>query len=135
MEQLIIFTNDAMERHENMPSHLNAARLKVIRDMTAQDFPDTHVIQTYPASEDDILFAHPQSHLDFVLDKTPFEGWSMIDSDTGMNNHSYDCALLSVGTAIQAMQSVIDGGSQTAFALSRPPGHHAIRHLHGILLF
>lgn len=126
MQYLTIFTNESMVGHRNMPDHPECpARLKIILEMIKNDFPDTPIENAYPASEELLLLAHPQSHLDFILDKTPFEEWSMIDSDTGMTPQSYDVALLSVGAAVQATQSVMGGETQTAFALARPPGHHA----------
>ena len=122
----MVLTNEEMRGHENMPGHPECpARLKVIMDMIRSDFPDTPVEHSFCASEDDVLLAHPQSHLDFVLDKTPFDGWGMIDSDTGTNQHTYNAALLSLGASIQAVRAVMDGDAQTAFALTRPPGHHA----------
>ncbi len=126
MKNLTIFTSDKMQAHQNASSHPECPeRLKVILDMVKQDFLDVPIETAYPIDESIILLAHPQSHIDFILDQTPFDGWSMIDGDTGMNQHSYDCALLSVGASVQAMRAVMDGETQTAFALSRPPGHHA----------
>jgi len=94
-------------------------------NMIHADFPDIPVEGVYPACESSLLLAHPQSHIDFILDQTPFDGYAMIDGDTGMNEHTYDSTLFSVGTTIQAVRAVMDGDTQTAFALSRPPGHHA----------
>ena len=36
-----------------------------------------------------------------------------------------DAALASVGCSIQAVDAVLDGDTRTAYALVRPPGHHA----------
>ncbi len=115
-----------MQGHENMPMHPECPqRLSVIMKMIAQDFPDVPIEDVYPADEDLILLAHPQSHIDFVMDKTPFDGFDMIDADTGANQYTFDCALLSVGAAVQATRAVVRGDTKQAFALSRPPGHHA----------
>ena len=110
-----------------MPDHPECpARLVKIMEMVEKDFPDIPVETAYPIDEQKLLLAHPQSYIDGILDKAPFDGeWSMIDSDTGMNEHSYNSALLSAGASVQAVQSVMNGEAQTAFALSRPPGHHA----------
>jgi acetoin utilization deacetylase AcuC-like enzyme len=42
-----------------------------------------------------------------------------------------DAHLVSAGSAITAAESVIKGETSRAFALSRPPGHHAMRVVHG----
>jgi histone deacetylase 6 len=41
------------------------------------------------------------------------------------NNESYDCALLSCGGAIEACSAVMERVVKNAFAVIRPPGHHA----------
>ena len=126
MNKLTIFTSDKMMAHQNAPYHPECpARLEVIMGMLHTDFSDIPLEDAYPADENTLLLAHPQSHIDFILDQTPFDGYAMIDGDTGMNEHTYDSALLSVGTTIQAVRAVMDDETQTAFALSRPPGHHA----------
>lgn len=117
-----------MAKHRNSPyDHPECPdRLHVIMDMILRDFPDIPVENTYPIAEDILLLAHPQSHIDDIQDRMPFDGeYSMIDGDTGLNEHSFDIALLSAGTCVQATAAVMNGDTQTAFALSRPPGHHA----------
>jgi len=126
MIPLAVFTNEKMMAHENMPHHPECPeRLSVIVDMIGHEFPEIEIEHSYPVAEDLLLLAHPQTHLDFILDNTPFDGHTVIDPDTHLCPQSYDMALLSVGTSIQAMRAVIDGEAKTAFALSRPPGHHA----------
>ena len=39
---------------------------------------------------------------------------------------SFDVALLAAGGAIRAVEAVVGGEAQSAFALVRPPGHHAV---------
>ncbi|HEX5692679.1 MAG TPA: histone deacetylase, partial [Roseiflexaceae bacterium] len=45
--------------------------------------------------------------------------------DTYTTSGSYDAALLAAGAAVAAVDAVADGRAQNAFALVRPPGHHA----------
>ena len=44
---------------------------------------------------------------------------------------STDSHLASAGGAIRAARLVLEGSEQRAFALVRPPGHHAMRVVHG----
>ncbi|MEM0217885.1 MAG: hypothetical protein QXM73_03945 [Candidatus Nezhaarchaeales archaeon] len=62
-----------------------------------------------PASENDVLFVHSPGHVDRVK----------------RLKHVYPIALLAVGGAIKAAQIALSG--EAAFALIRPPGHHASR--------
>ncbi len=49
-----------------------------------------------------------------------------LDPDTFTSPRTYDAALAAVGTALSAVEHVLDGtGPPRALALVRPPGHHA----------
>jgi acetoin utilization deacetylase AcuC-like enzyme len=50
-----------------------------------------------------------------------------LDPDTVVSPASWDAALAAAGCAIHATAVVAAGGARTAFALTRPPGHHATR--------
>jgi acetoin utilization deacetylase AcuC-like enzyme len=50
-------------------------------------------------------------------------GW--IDGDTFCGPDSVEIALLAAGAATAAVDAVLDGDHPHAFALGRPPGHHA----------
>jgi acetoin utilization deacetylase AcuC-like enzyme len=47
------------------------------------------------------------------------------DSDTCINQHSWDSAIYAAGSVIDAVDQVMSGEYNTAFCLVRPPGHHA----------
>jgi acetoin utilization deacetylase AcuC-like enzyme len=70
-----------------------------------------------PATEEDILLCHTREHLDRVR---RVEGVEWLDYDTVATETTLEAALLAAGTAVQA---ALEG----AFALVRPPGHHALR--------
>jgi len=50
-------------------------------------------------------------------------GW--LDVDTVMSPDSYQAAIYAAGGVIRATEAVMDGEVGSAFALVRPPGHHA----------
>jgi len=54
-------------------------------------------------------------------------GGGMLDPDTYVNAHSYEAALMAAGGLINAVEAVLLGQVDNAFALVRPPGHHALR--------
>jgi acetoin utilization deacetylase AcuC-like enzyme len=68
------------------------------------------------ARRDDLLRCHTPAHVERI-ELVEHEVWA--DPDTPVGATSYDAALLAAGTAIAAVE-------QDAFALVRPPGHHAL---------
>ncbi len=49
-----------------------------------------------------------------------------IEADTVVSRRSFDAALLAAGTALAAVDAVVQGVDQSALCLVRPPGHHAL---------
>ncbi len=89
-----------------------------------------------PASVAEIELAHGRMHIaalrglsDFLREDISAGGPTHyhIDSDTAINTHSYQAALMSAGAAISATDAVIAGELENAFCAARPPGHHACR--------
>jgi acetoin utilization deacetylase AcuC-like enzyme len=52
-------------------------------------------------------------------------GHVAIDVDTFASPSTHDAALAAAGASIEAVEAVLGGRYRTAFALVRPPGHHA----------
>ena len=48
-----------------------------------------------------------------------------VDHETVMSPASWRAVLAAAGTAIDAANALVDGDADAAFALARPPGHHA----------
>jgi acetoin utilization deacetylase AcuC-like enzyme len=59
------------------------------------------------------------------IEETARRGGGWLDPDTVMSAGSYEAALYAAGGLIQAVEAVIGGEVASAFALVRPPGHHA----------
>ncbi len=70
-----------------------------------------------PATEEQILRVHTQEHLKNI--KALSEREVNADLDTYLNRFSYRVALLAAGGVLKALEY------ERAFALVRPPGHHA----------
>ena len=67
------------------------------------------------ATEEDVLRCHAPEHVRQIRE---LAGPTWLDADTPASETSYEAALLAAGTAI-------DAARDEAFALVRPPGHHA----------
>jgi acetoin utilization deacetylase AcuC-like enzyme len=76
------------------------------------------------ATKEEILLVHTERHFDEIME-TRGEEQTYVDSDTVTSPESADTALLAVGSVLVAVDAVLNGELANAFALVRPPGHHA----------
>lgn len=77
-----------------------------------------------PATLAQILRVHQPRLVDEIRGLAA-HGGGMIGLDTVVSRRSFDAALIAAGGAIQAVETAWDTPEQRAFALVRPPGHHA----------
>jgi acetoin utilization deacetylase AcuC-like enzyme len=114
--------------HPEHQGRLPAIVRAIERDTPALLHVVRHAEPTH-ASIDDLLLVHPQSHVDAIAGACALaaeRGGSLeITGDTVVSGASWDAALAAAGCAIGAVTAVATGASGTAFALCRPPGHHA----------
>jgi acetoin utilization deacetylase AcuC-like enzyme len=82
-----------------------------------------------PAEEADLLRVHTRAHLERVRDGVGRaereERPVPLTHDTIVSGASWDAAVGAAGAGIEGTRAVLDGEAVTAFALTRPPGHHA----------
>ncbi|MQQ08301.1 histone deacetylase family protein [Epibacterium sp. SM1979] len=76
------------------------------------------------AAEDDLLRIHPKSYIEDLREARPDAGFIQLDGDTFLSPGSLDAAFRGAGAAVRAVDLVLSGRVQNAFAAIRPPGHH-----------
>lgn len=77
------------------------------------------------ATEEQLLRVHTQEYLDRISSLSKEAGGDA-GSLTPFGKDSYEIAKLSAGGVIAAVDAVLDAGVDNAYALVRPPGHHAL---------
>jgi acetoin utilization deacetylase AcuC-like enzyme len=85
-----------------------------------------HEVPVRKATKRDLLRVHSESYIQ-RLEATSGQQYTFLDADTQTCAASYEAAVLAAGGLCQAIDMVHSGELQNAFALVRPPGHHAER--------
>jgi acetoin utilization deacetylase AcuC-like enzyme len=79
-----------------------------------------------PASLEEMQMVHAPEYISYVKTKAE-KGGGWLDPDTVMSPKSYEVALYAAGGVLAAVEAVMRGEVDNAFALVRPPGHHAVQ--------
>jgi acetoin utilization deacetylase AcuC-like enzyme len=103
-----------------------ADRLDAIMEAisTSQLLNNLRSVAPYPASDAALMAVHTPELLWRVRQMSSYGG-GQVDGDTYVTADSWDAALYAAGAAMGAVDAVLSGGRHNAFALVRPPGHHA----------
>ena len=101
-------------------------RLKVVYKMLQETGPEGKLVEIKPrmALDEELELNHTRKYIELVA-STAGRDYTMLDPDTYACAKSYETAKLAVGGTLAAVEKVVRGNLNNAFALIRPPGHHA----------
>jgi acetoin utilization deacetylase AcuC-like enzyme len=122
-----LFADDLLARHDPGPGHPESpSRLAAIRGLFASHpVPGAQWATARPATRAEVERVHAHGYVERI---ERVRGLSVdLDPDTSLSERSVDAAYLAAGAAIEAVSAVVSGEAARAFALVRPPGHHAER--------
>lgn len=125
MTQTLLLTDPLFLRHDPGPEHPERPeRLSHILDLLNME-PITGAERRAPrpATEEELAAVHTQRLRDYLRGLRGRH--EVIDPDTLTSPDTYDAAVLAAGASVQAVEEVLAGRAHNAFALVRPPGHHA----------
>jgi len=83
-------------------------------------------IKPRAATVEEVARVHTQAHINHIRAISD-KGYGDASQLTPLGSGSYEIALLAAGGAIEAVDAVIKGKVENAYALIRPPGHHATK--------
>ncbi len=123
-----IVYHDQYLLHEQSPTHPERReRLSYTRDQFLEegicDRKEYVRITPCPAPLPAVLAVHDLQYISFLEQSSEKGGY--IDADTSIPKGLFNSARLAAGGAIAAADAVLDNQVKNAFALCRPPGHHA----------
>jgi len=123
----IVYFHPACLEHDTGQGHPERAdRLRAVKTALEADEFAALIWHAAPhARRDQLLLAHPESHVDSILDSIPTDGLIALDADTILSPGSGEAALRAAGAACAAVDAVLGGQASNAFCATRPPGHHA----------
>ncbi|KAE8037344.1 hypothetical protein FH972_009938 [Carpinus fangiana] len=112
---------DVLEKHPE-----NADRVKNMLSILKRGPISPYISWHFgrPARIPDLLSFHTQEYINELIEADR-NGGKMLCAGTFLNPGSWDAALLAAGTTLSAMKHILDGHGKIAYALVRPPGHHA----------
>lgn len=131
-----IYTDEFMLRHDTGAGHPErSGRLEsLLTSLAREPIAGVQVLSPGKATWEQIQRVHDSAYVDQVR---ALEGQvTQLDTDTCLSEDSVQAACLAAGAGIDAVEAVMNGDCQRAFALVRPPGHHAERdHAMGYCVF
>ena len=112
-----------VESHERL-----IAIMDFLKEKKLLENPDFKLIEPRKATLDQIKYVHTESLIKEVREISELAEKTgrlqSLDSDTVASEKTYEASLYSVGGNLQAIDEILNGNINNAFATVRPPGHH-----------
>jgi len=108
--------------HPERPDRVSAIEARLAADGLLESLVR---IEPRAATEAELLRCHEAGYLATVKVDVAADAGQLSTGDTAISPGSLDTALLAAGGLLAAVDAVIAGRVANAFAVVRPPGHHA----------
>lgn len=127
MHQTIVLQDDRFLDHKTRYGHPESPdRLVAIYDAIAADKEKIQYAAVAPreATVEEIALNHGTDYI-HTIEKTSGKDYVSLDPDTHTSAGTWKAAVLAVGAVLTGIDLIQNSTAGRAFALVRPPGHHA----------
>jgi acetoin utilization deacetylase AcuC-like enzyme len=124
---LIVVSSERFAEHQTPPGHPESPERANVMDAVAGEWRRRggEVVAPREATREHLLRVHDAEYLRQIAETA---GAAMaLDPDTYTSPETFEIARLAAGACVDAVERVMSGRHARAFALVRPPGHHAER--------
>jgi acetoin utilization deacetylase AcuC-like enzyme len=124
---LILVHTERFAEHQTPPGHPERSERAAVLDAVAARWRSrgAEVVAPREATREQLLRVHDADYLHRISETAGRA--TALDPDTYTSPESHEIALLAAGAAVDAVERVMGSSHRAAFALVRPPGHHAER--------
>jgi acetoin utilization deacetylase AcuC-like enzyme len=121
---MIVITSPRFEEHMTPPGHPERMERAHVFDAVAARWAERggEIAAPRPATREELVRVHDAAYVNRIAATAGQP--SMLDADTFTSPETYEIALLAAGATVQAVEYALTRRAP-AFALVRPPGHHA----------
>ena len=111
----------------DVPHAENAARVRRACEVLEASGVSSRLagLEPRPASRDELSLVHSGPHIDRIERACRDGSLSWVGPEARTGGGSWDAALLAAGAGLACVDHVMAGAGRRAYALTRPPGHHA----------
>ena len=122
----LLLMDDAMIEHSPGPGHPERPyRLRAISALISKTSIEGTVVESPPlVTREAVERVHPAVYVDRI---DAADGHNVaLDPDTHLSEGSVKVARMAAGAGVRAVDAIMAGEVDSAFAMIRPPGHHAL---------
>jgi acetoin utilization deacetylase AcuC-like enzyme len=124
---VILISTDRFTEHQTPPGHPERPERAKVMHAAADRWQaaGNELVAPREATREQLLRVHDAGYVQRMAETA---GRALaLDPDTYTSPESHEIALLAAGAAVDAVERVMSATHTAAFALVRPPGHHAER--------